>query len=81
MSTLIVLFPDFNSGLFCQICHLDYCTNVGPTFYRQTFDNRIEAEDRTGSVCLNSFAVSISGVLPGFVLRCDALLGCDAGRA
>ena len=36
---------------------------------------------RGGSVCLNRFARKISGVLPGLVGGCDALLGCDAGRA
>jgi len=37
--------------------------------------------ERAGSVCLNSFARSISGILPGLRSRGDALLGCDAGRA
>jgi class 3 adenylate cyclase len=40
-----------------------------------------ELAERAGSVCLNSFARSISGILPGLRSRCDALLGCNAGRA
>lgn len=36
---------------------------------------------RGGSVCLNSLRLWISGFLPGFSRRFDALLGCDGGRA
>jgi len=40
-----------------------------------------KADERAGSVCLNSFVLEISGLLPGFLGWCDALLGCNAGRA
>ena len=36
---------------------------------------------RAGAVCLNSFALEISGFLPGFLGWSDTHLGCDGGRA
>jgi hypothetical protein len=43
--------------------------------------NRKRRGDRAGSVCLNSFALEISGFLPGFLGWSDTHLGCDGGRA
>ena len=37
--------------------------------------------ERAGSVCLNNFALEISGFLPGFLGWRHAHLGCGAGRA
>jgi len=65
----IILTPSTSFAITIQGAHYAGCNTdflTGP---------------RTGSVCLNSFALEISGFLPGFLGRCDTLLGCDAGRA
>jgi hypothetical protein len=36
-------------------------------------------EQRTGSVCLNSFALPLSGILPGLRSRCDVIWGATKG--
>jgi len=41
----------------------------------------ISSSKRAGAVCLNSFALEISGFLPGFLGWSDTHLGCDGGRA